>query len=175
MVVGLVLEHEDPVLLLAVYIHLDLYRAGIDLLALVKVGKLSVSLQLLCCKGGEVHKGHGLVRSAQLLADVHIHIVCILYVRSIYLYVFNICEECGVTAVIRPVGVDHAYLGYGGVALFLIAEVILTELDIVVVHGKSELVNECMESESVEVDEALKLLNCCGDIIVCIKSLYSLQ
>ena len=76
---------------------------------------------------------------------------------------------------IRPVGVDHAYLGDGGVALLLVAEIVLTELDIVIVHGKAELVHEGVESEGIEVDEALQLLNCCGDIVICIEGLDCLQ
>ena len=60
------------------------------------------------------------------------------------------------TAVVRPVGIYHADLGDSGVALFLVAEIVLTELDIVIVHSKTEFVNECMESKCIEVDEAFK-------------------
>ena len=47
-VVGLVLEHEQPVLLLAVYIHGNVDRAGVDLLALIQVGQFAALFQHLC-------------------------------------------------------------------------------------------------------------------------------
>ncbi len=172
---SLVLEHEDPVLKLAVDVYLDLNGTSVDLLRLVKVGEKSVSLELLCSKSTDIHKSYRAVAPAELLADIEVHIVSVLDVGSLDIDLFNVCEECGVTAVVRPVGVYHSDLSYGRIAVLLVAEVVLTELDIVVVHSETELVHKCVETDSVELCEALEHLNSCGDLVISIERLYSVE
>ena len=58
-VVGLILEHEEPVLLLSVHRGLDLDGAGVDLLALVQVPEDAPLFQGLGRQGAQVHKGLG--------------------------------------------------------------------------------------------------------------------
>ena len=79
------------------------------------------------------------------------------------------------TAVVRPVGVYHAYLGDSGVTVLLIAEIVLAELDIVIVHSEAELVDECVESLCIELCEALQLLNSSGNVIVGVKGLEGIE
>ena len=61
MVMGLVLEHEQPGLLNAVNVDVNLDGAGIDLFALVEVGQLAGLLQVLAAHGGNVHQVDGLL------------------------------------------------------------------------------------------------------------------
>ena len=79
------------------------------------------------------------------------------------------------TAVVRPVCIYHSDLGNGRIALFLVAEIILTELDIIVVHSETELVHKSVKSERIEVDETFKLLDSGGNIVICIESLYGIE
>ena len=58
-------------------------------------------------------------------------------------------------AVIGPVGVYHAYLGYSRVAV-LGFEIIPAERDIVRVHGEPVLLNEILKPRPVKLDEAVK-------------------
>ena len=76
------------------------------------------------------------------------------------------------TAVVRPVCIYHADLGDSGVAVLLIAEVVLTELYIVVVHSKTELVNEGVQTLLVEVDEALEGLDGLWYLVVCVECVH---
>ena len=56
-------------------------------------------------------------------------------------------------AVVAPVGVDHAQLGHGGVAV-LAAEVLLAEGQVVEVHGQAVLLQHAAQRVLVRVDEA---------------------
>ena len=56
---------------------------------------------------------------------------------------------------IRPVGVDHANLGYRRVAV-LGFEIILTERNVVRVHGETVFFDEVLKPSSVEIDKSVK-------------------
>ena len=77
MVVGLILEEEKPILLLAVNGDLDLDGAGVDLFALVEVTELSRGLEIFCGESADVHQRHGL-GSAELLADADVVVISLL-------------------------------------------------------------------------------------------------
>ena len=62
--------------------------------------------------------------------------------------------EGGVAAVIGPVGVHHAHFGDGGIALFLVAEMGLQELEVIEVHGEAELIEQGGKTGFVERGEA---------------------
>ena len=64
-------------------------------------------------------------------------------------------KESSVAAVIRPVGVDHANLGYRRVAV-LGFEIILTERNVVRVHGETVFFDEVLKPSSVEIDKSVE-------------------
>src|SRR5699024_7690194 len=66
-VVGLVLEQEQPVLILAVHIALDLDGAGVDLVALVQVLQDAALFEGFGADGGHIHQATGLFGAAGLL------------------------------------------------------------------------------------------------------------
>ena len=68
---GFVLEKKEPVLSLTVNLYLDLYGAGIDLLRLIKLRKLSFLLENLGSKSSDVHKVDGLC-AVKLLAGINV-------------------------------------------------------------------------------------------------------
>ena len=165
-VVGFVLEHEDPVLFFAVDVHLDLDGAGVDLLALVQIVQLAVRFQLLGSDGCQVHERHGLFASAQFLPDGAVCVIGFLDIVGGNVHVGNLCQECGVAAVVRPVGIDHANLGNGGVAVFGIAEVFLAELNVAEIHCQTVVSDELFQFVLRQGDEAGKGFNCCRNGIV---------
>ena len=59
-VVGLVLKEQQPVLLAPCGVHLDLHRAGVDLLGLVQLGHFPLLFQVLGNDGANVHQVNGL-------------------------------------------------------------------------------------------------------------------
>ena len=144
MVVGLVLEHEQPVLVVTVHERLHFNGAGVDLLGLVDVLQVAALLEHLSRDRTHVHQRNRALGSLFLAVDLHtgshVAVKCVLHHLVLELYVVDLGEEGGVAAVVGPVGIDHANLGDGRVALFGVAEVGLQELEVVKVHRKTHVV-----------------------------------
>ena len=157
-VVGLVLEEEQPVLEGAVDVNLDLDGAGVDLLGLVEVLELAGVLEPLGADGAHVHEAHGLGVAPELVAHLHVAVEGGANDLVVKLDVAERRAEGGVAAVVRPVGVDHLDLGDRGDAA-LAGEVALAEGDVREVHGKAALVDEGLELRLVERQEVLEHLD----------------
>ena len=160
-VVGLVLKEEQPVLVLAVDIDLHLDGAGVDLLGLVDIGHDAGLLEVLGADGAHVHEADGLGVATEFVAHLHVAVEGLLHHGVVDRHVVQDGAEGGVAAVIGPVGVDHADLGDGGVAI-LIAEVLLAEGDVRLVHGKAALGNKGGKAGLVELAEAVEHLDGLG-------------
>ena len=160
-VVGLVLEEEQPVLVLAVDVHGHAHGAGVDLLGLVKAGEGALGLQPLGADGAHVHEADGLFLAAELRAHLQVAVEGRLDRDVIDLDVLQVGAEGGVAAVVGPVGVDHADLGDGGVAV-LIAEVLLAKRDVRLVHGQAALGDEGRQARLVKLAEAVDHLDRLG-------------
>ena len=161
-VMGLVLEEEEPVLLLAVHIALDFDRAGVDLLALIEVLEDAALLQSLGTDRGAVHQGAVLLVAAGLGTQRHITVKGGLYQLVIDFDIVNDRAEGGVAAVVRPVGVDQPDLGDGRVTM-LGFEVILAEHDVGVIHSQTLLGAECLQRVIVQRGESVQRLDLGGD------------
>ena len=174
-VVGYVLEHEDPVLFPVFGVHLDLHGACVDLLALVQIRQLAVRLQLPYSYSGHIHQGQRLVVPAQLPADPQVFVIGILNIGRQDLYVLDIGGEGGVPAVIGPVGVDHANLGNGGIPLFRVLEVGLAELDVVQIHGKAVLLDKVPKPGLAELTEARQGLHRGGNFVIAVQAGHQIE
>ena len=157
-VVGLVLKQEQPVLVLAVDIDLHLDGAGVDLLGLVDIGHDAGLLKVLGADGAHVHEADGLGVAAEFVAHLHVAVEGLLHHGVVDRHVIQDGAEGGVAAVVGPIGVDHADLGDGGVAV-LIAEVLLAEGDVRLVHGKTAIGDKGGKTGLVELAEAVKHLD----------------
>ena len=160
-VVGLVLEEEEPVLVLPVDVDLDLDGAGVDLLGLVEVRELARVLEPLGADGAHVHEADGLGVAAEFVAHLHVAVEGLLNHGVVDRHVVQDGAEGGVAAVVGPVGVDHANLGDGGVAP-LAGEVVLAKLDVGEVHGQAALGDERLEARLVKLAEAAEHLDGLG-------------
>ena len=160
-VVGLVLKQEQPVLVLAVDIDLHLDGAGVDLLGLVDIGHDAGLLKVLGADGAHVHEADGLGVAAEFVAHLHVAVEGLLHHGVVDRHVVQDGAEGGVAAVVGPVGVDHADLGDGGVAV-LIAEVLLAEGDVCLVHGKAAIGDKGGKAGLVELAEAVEHLDGLG-------------
>ena len=157
-VVGFVLEHEQPVLVVTVHERLYLNGAGVDLLRLVDVLQVAALLEHLSRDRTHVHQRYRTLRSLFLAVDFyagsHVAVKCVLHHLIFELYVIDLGEEGGVAAVVGPVSIDHANLGDGRVALFGVAEVGLQELEVVQIHRQTHIMQQVRESRLVHVSKA---------------------
>ena len=128
-VVGLIFEHQQPVLGLAVHRGGDMDGAGIDLLTLVQLRQQAPLFQDLRADGGNVHQGLGPGGSLLSAVDLHpcgqVPLVGGLNGRVMDLHLVDVGGEGGVAAVVGPVGVYHPDLGDGGVPTLVIPEIAL--------------------------------------------------
>ena len=160
-VVGLVLEEEEPVLVLAVHVHGDLDGAGVDLLGLVEALELAGVLEPLGADRAHVHEADGLLVAAELVAHLQVAVKCRRHDLVVELQVLEGGAKRGVAAVVGPVGVDHADLGDRGHAL-LARKVLLAEGDVSEVHRQAERVDHGLQLGLVELEEAVKDLDVGG-------------
>ena len=163
-VMGLVLKEQEPVLILAIDIDLDLYGAGIDLLRLIELLELSFLLQHLRSEGTDIHEVDRL-RAVQLLAGCDVTIPCLLELRISEIDMIDCGQEGGMTAVIGPVGIDHADLCDARITM-LGLEVITAELEIVEVHREALLLTEGIELLVRCIDEAREGLDLGRDVVL---------
>ena len=172
-VMGLILEHQEPILVLAVYLGIDVNRTGIDFLALVQLRKQTALFQCLCADGGNIHQCLGTLCSLLLAVDFHtgsqIPLISGSYCGIVNLHIVNDGGEGGVTAVVGPVGVNHTNLSDGGVTLFLVAEIVLQELQVIQIHSKTQLVQQVSQTLFVQTDEAVNSSNGLRDCVICLQ------
>ena len=134
-VVCFVLEHQQPVLLLAVHLGGNVNGAGVDLLTLVEFGQQAALFEGLGADGRDVHERlgalGGLLEAVDLLARGEVAVIRILDGGILDADLVQMRRERRVAAVIGPVGVDDAHLGHGGVAVLFVAEIGLQGLEVV--------------------------------------------
>ena len=176
-VVGFVFEHQKPVFFVSVNVHLDLYRAGVDLLTLVEVFHKACFFELFCADAGKVHKSYRLVCPAciEIFSGVDVICECISYIIRMNVYVVYRCKESCVAAVIRPVGVYHSDLCDSRVALFGITEIVTAEAYIVKIHSKTQLVEHCLEVVVCRIDKAVNRLYGRRDIVFDVQCLEGIK
>ena len=159
MVVRLVLEEEQPVLILTVDVNLDLDGAGVDLLAFVEAREDALALEVLRTDGAHVHEANGLLVTSKLVAHVQIRVEGGLDDLVIYLDIGELGAKGGMAAVVGPVGVDHLHLGDGRVTMLDVGKVILEDLDIRQIHCQATFANEDFQDLVIIIDKVLDNLD----------------
>ena len=157
MVMGLVFEHQQPVLRLTVDLGGNMDGAGIDLLALVQFRERTAFFQCLCADGGDVHQGlrtrFGLLRAVDLLPQHQVAGVGLPDRVMLDPDFIEVGREGGVAAVVGPVGVHHADLRDGGVPVLLVPEIVLQKLQVREIHRKAQSFQQRGEPGFVHRDE----------------------
>ena len=133
MVVRLIFKHEKPVFLHAVHVNLDFDGTGVDLLRFVEVRKLAFAFKLFCTEYCEIHQCDRFIGTSliQYLTRLHISLEGLVYILVCNRHIVNLRQKRGVTAVIRPVGVNHADLCNSRVTALGVAEICLTKRNVV--------------------------------------------
>ena len=168
-VMGFILEHQQPILVFSIDLcgHMD--GAGVDLFALVQFRKQAPLFQDLCSDGGNIHQGLGPLGSLFFPVDLHsgcdVAIIGRLNSRIINLHLFQMGGEGGVTAMVRPVSIHYPYFGNGRITMLLVTEICLQELQIIQVHSKTQAVQKFCKTIIVHSDKAIYRSNIFGSIV----------
>ena len=159
-IVRLVLEHEQPGLVVPVHVRRDAHGAGVYLLGLVQALELARLFEVPCAQGRELHEREGLVLPAKLAAHGDTVLIGRADARVGYLRAVQDGAEGGVATVVGPVCIEDAQLRDGGLAA-LGFEVLAAELRVVRVHGEAHAGDELLEPRAVQGGKALEH----GDVV----------
>ena len=143
-VVGFVLEQEQPILIMAIHINLHLDGAGVDFFGFIKILQNAVLLEPLRADGAHIHKAYRLFVAAKLVTHLKILIERGLHGCVIDLHIIKLRAERGVTAMIGPIRVDHLDFRDRRITLFL-GKVSTAELQISQIHGQATVDDELLE------------------------------
>ena len=179
MVVCLVLEHQQPILILTIDFSGNMDGAGVDLFAFVQLGQQAAFLQGLCTDGGNIHQRLGTLGSLLFAVDLHtgsqIALVSIGNRGIVDLHIVNDGGKSGMTAVVRPVGVDHPDFGNGGIPVFLSCKIVLQELQVIQIHGKTQGIQKLRQSSFIHGDKAGNSRNALGQSVLYCQSFGHFQ
>ena len=159
MVVGLVLEHEEPLAVVAFDIDVD--GAGVNFLGDFLIVHNARATQFAAHDGAHVHQGAWLVGAAveftQLVVATQRAIQLRGEARLVVLDGGQLGVEGGVAAVVRPVGIQRGQL-YLGRSAALGAEVILDGLQVGQRHGHAVGCEQLGQAFVIQLGEARVLL-----------------
>ena len=173
MIVGLVLEQQQPLLRLAVHIHINFDGAGVDFLGLVQLRQIALLFEIAGGNGRHIHEIDGL-GTTQVTAHGEVLVPCALQELVLKFGTVNRRQERRMTAVIGPVGVDHADLRDGRVTM-LGAEIVPAEADIVRIHRQCVFLHECSKTGFVQFAEAVAGIDRRRNVVLYIECVHRVQ
>ena len=165
MIVGLILEIDEPLLFFPIDIDRNNDGACVDLIRFFLIVKFSLRLQLLGSEECKIHQADELVASSGIESIAVSQILFesilkrLLHVALAELNIFKFCLERRVAAVIGPVCVEYTDLCDRGIALFLILKIFADELEVRKCHRKIQRLIEFLEIREVHGAEICKNLN----------------
>ena len=158
-VVGLVLEHEEPLAVIALDVDVD--GAGVDFFGDFLVIHDTRATQFAAHDGAHVHQGAWLVRATVELTQLVVATQRAIQLRGkarlVVLDGGQLGVEGGVAAVVRPVGIQRGQL-YLGRSAALGAEVILDGLQVGQRHGHAVGCEQLGQAFVIQLGEARVLL-----------------
>ena len=142
MVVGFVLELQQPLLGPAVHVDIDIDRAGVVLVAHLHIVQQPLLAQVAGADRGHVHQADALVLAAQLTPDAQVEgqriFDFVLDERLLDRNSLQLGREGRMAAMVAPIGIEDAQFGFIGIAA-LGAEIFHHLAQIVGVHRQSVL------------------------------------
>ena len=131
----LILEEQEPRLVYSVNLYVDFYRASIYLFRLIELVKSSHLLQILDRDGSQIHKAYRL-GTTECRPCSEIIVICLLE-QSVFEsdFVYD-GSESRMSAVVRPISIDHLELGYGRIPELGSAEIVYAERKSCFVHSQ---------------------------------------
>ena len=165
MIVGLILEIDEPLLFFPIDIDRNNDGACVDLIRFFLIVKFSLRLQLLGSEECKIHQADELVASSGIESIAVSQILLkrilegLLHVALAELNFFKLGLERRVTAVVGPVCVEYADLSDRGVALLLVLEIFADELEVRECHRKIQGIIQLLELSEIHGAEICKNLN----------------
>ena len=142
MVMGFVLEHQEPFFHDSVVVHVYVDAAGVVFFADLHVVQQAFGLEVTGAHGGQVHQADVLVGAAQFLADLGIHLqgaVDVFFDEGfIYVDALELCCKGRMAAMVAPVRVQDAQFRFVRIAAFL-PEILHHLCQVVCIHRQSVL------------------------------------
>ena len=164
-VMGLVLELEEPFLGLSVHVHVHENTASIVFLALLHVVQLALLTKPAGADGSELHQAAGFVPAAEVRAHLFKEVKggfqFGLHEGLVHRDLFQDGSEGRMTAVVAPVGVQDTELRLGRIPAFGL-EILHHVREIVGVHGEAVSLAEggvILRSKSGEAGKILQRLH----------------
>ena len=160
MVMSFILEQKKPVLAAVYRIDFHLDGAGIHFLRSIQIIQLSFLPESLHSRRGHIHKGHRALRIFSVNMDPRLFVFPERFGnrsgKSTFLHI-NVGElrgERGMTAVVRPVGIQYPDFRHRGIPFFLIPEIIADHGQILMAHGKAHGRNQIIHPLVIQISKA---------------------
>ena len=168
MVVRLILEEHQPFFRLraisVIHFHRNDDGAGIDLLGFLHIRKLSFLLQLTHSRQRQIHQADELVLPSRekLLSGIQIALIGLFdglaVIAVLKFHILQLCGEGGMTAVVRPVCIQHPDLRHGRIPVLLSRKIILYMLKIPEGHRQSKGIVQRLQLRFRKVRKAVQHL-----------------
>ena len=152
-IVGLILKQQQPGLFLAIHRYSHSHCTGIDLFRLVELIQHTVLPQILAGQSADIHQVDRF-GAAKRFTGGKVFVIGTLKKTIFKLHAVNSGIEGGVTAMIGPVGIDHADLGNCGIPAFRL-KIALAESNIIQIHGKAQRLNHFRQVLAIHGQKSL--------------------
>ena len=131
MVVGLIFKVYQPLFCFSVDLYRNYDAAGIDLIRLFLIFQFAFAAQLFHCHKSQIHKAYIFILAVLIdhCTVSQIFFISIFNGLSVFAlcesHIFKLCREGGMTAVVRPVSIQHADLCYSWISVFFSCIILL--------------------------------------------------
>ena len=161
MVVGFIFEKEEPIFRPIDGVDLDFDGASIHFFRSVQIFQLAFLAKCLHSGSGHIHQGHRALRVCAIEMDAGLFIFLQRFgnrsrkLPFLYIDSSKLRGECGVTAMVRPISIEHADFRHSRVALLFIPEIIADHSEIPMAHGKAHRGNQRIDACIIQISHAL--------------------
>ena len=162
-IVRFVFKEQQPVLFFTIVLNFDFDRAGVDFIGFVEFGKLALCFQVFCGNRTDVHKAYRL-RASEFFTDSKVALIGFLQHLVFENNMVDCRIECRMSAMIRPVGVNHPDFRNRRLAVFR-AEVLPAFQKIRRVHCKSARFDKFRKFSFRKIGEAFNGFHLLRDFI----------
>ena len=173
MVVCFIFEQQQPFLCFAFYINVDFYCTSVDFFGFIQTIQFAFFFQEFRCDCTNIHQVDGFC-SADGFSCSQIFVIRILQQFIFEFDAVDGCVECCMTAVIRPVCIDHFDFCDGRISVFA-QEVVLAYFDVVQIHCQTHVFHKFIQTSFVQFDEAFQCCYFCGDFVLNIQCFKCIQ
>ena len=178
---GLIFKVDQPLFLDTVHIYGNDDRAGIDLVGFFLILKLALRFQFAHCHQRKIHQADEFVAASFVNLFPVAEIFLIGFNHGLFVvaltegHIFQLCGEGRMTAVIRPIGIQHTDFRHGRISVFFVFKVILNVDEILEGHRQSQGIIQLFQLCLSHIRKSIKDFHIRRLLEVCHQSLRLLQ